>query len=33
MKINQLQIEIDDLKLKGGMPVAFRYMSFSSSYI
>ncbi len=29
MKINQLQIEIDDLKLKGASPVDLRHTSFS----
>jgi hypothetical protein len=32
MKINQLQIEIDDLKLKGASPVGLRYASFSLPY-
>ncbi len=32
MKINQLQIEIDDLKLKGASPVGLRYTSFSLFY-
>lgn len=32
MKLNQLQIEIDDLKLKGASPVGLRYTSVSMFY-